>query len=117
MNDMSDREKSVLLAKAMRWYVTVHDKRCAISSLGERLGVTDYPLNLYDPENMALAWRVLNHFSWVDIALKIVLQDTVKNSIHDDPADAQRLWLDKVLELAIEIGIITLEAEPDRPHR
>ena len=117
---MDDQEKSVMLAKAIGWYVTVYDKRCAISSLGERLGVYDYPLNLYDPANMALAWRVLNWASELDTEIDDYSYPYVISEAADclfereledvkmwclPPADAQRLWLDKILELAIEAGL------------
>ena len=71
-------------------------------------------VNLYDPANMALAWRVLNwaigdpsfghdvdHWLWNEgIGYDLL------NLAHDV---AQRAWLDKVLTLAIEAGLVELD--------
>jgi hypothetical protein len=79
--------------------------------------------NLYDPENMALAWRVLNwaakkfHYGdsysagyriddWI-MDEPIVKGDGAYNIWDLPPAEAQRAWLDKILELAIEAGLTT----------
>jgi hypothetical protein len=68
--------------------------------------------NLYDPANMPLAWRVLN---WAYDLPQIEDQGRHDHFIKwwreanlntKPPADAQRLWLDKILELAVEAGII-----------
>lgn len=73
--------------------------------------------NLYDPANMALAWRVLNW--WYDY---IATTDNeavdpedgffdVGKLMHgvwaQPPADAQRAWLDKILTLAMAAGMVT----------
>ena len=63
--------------------------------------------NLYDPANMALAWRChlwacnnqFNTNTWPYLGW---FED---NSIFEYE-DAQRRWLDKVLELAIEAGVV-----------
>jgi hypothetical protein len=68
--------------------------------------------NLFDPAKMALAWRVLNwaedyahdtstklHLGWMGFLPESLFQMK--------PADAQRAWLDKILELAIEAGMVT----------
>ena len=83
--------------------------------------------SLYDPANMALAWRVLNwatvdkalaefHAWWGDTTTEpiwfIVGQHFNGVEIIKKPAaEAQRLWLDKILELAIEAGLVELEEE------
>jgi hypothetical protein len=54
---------------------------------------------------MALAWRVLN---WAhETALCRDYADGVGKILHfwSSPAGAQRAWLDKILELALEAGL------------
>ena len=103
MADMKDQEKSVLLVKAMGYGWEIHEDHNGCFMLDSEdvlLGEGD----LYDPANMALAWRVLNWATeyerknneemvlwWLDALL-----------CNFPPADAQRLWLDKVLDLIAE---------------
>ncbi len=64
---------------------------------------------LYNPANMALAWRVLNwaFANFVDIWLEETFRAWVPNPLYTlPPADAQRAWLDKILTLAIEAGML-----------
>ena len=133
MNDLTDQEKSVLLAKAMGgepdtyplWMLDFKESR--VLGGETNLSTADYVFNLYNPANMALAWRVLN---W---AGKQVPTETSRSGLilhswagrlhsfwgasywvnghklflHSmDPADAQRAWLDKVLSLAIEAELV-----------
>lgn len=107
---LSDREKSVLLAKAMGWEV-YPGGHIALPADTMRSAI----LSFYDTANMALAWRVLN---WAyecehieDQGRYFVLLDWLDEAhLHiEAPADAQRLWLDKVLTLAIEAGIVEVE--------
>ena len=101
---MTDREKSVMLAKAMGWDVESGTYAFQVSGIKPPEG--DMINNLYKPSKMALAWRVhlwavdhkvvgLNYIRWFDSGIACWLKE-----------DAQRLWLDRVLELAIEAGII-----------
>lgn len=70
--------------------------------------------NLYDPANMALAWRVLNwagmtqffeDFSkWANARMD--LTQIVVNGQDLPPDRAQKSWLDKILALAIEAGMV-----------
>ena len=94
---MTDQEKSVLLDRARGHSFTFYD--------------------LYDPANMALAWRVLNWRFGKARAYKTIVVEFDKwwdsCVIWDkSPAAAQRAWLDKILELAIEAGIVELPASP-----
>lgn len=131
INEMSDQEKSVMLARLCGWK---HEH--LPPKIGDTLGlniVTDkngdllhkgwfsFPLayptipSLYDPENMPLAWRVLNwaldhltapsHFFQLrqmvgDMDLFVLPRDA-----------AQRAWLDKILELATEAGMVKTQQE------
>jgi hypothetical protein len=90
LTKLSDEEKSVILARL-----------CGAG------GVAPIALNLYDPANMALAWRVL---SWAQenklCSLHTLIWTHNCLSASMPPAVAQRGWLDKVLELAIEAGMV-----------
>ena len=126
IDELTDQEKSALLARAMGFKTQPSYQGSKVLSFqfpGSEVGHT----NLYLVANMALAWRVLNWASnqlkketaipghitytwagrlhsfwgasyWVD-AGKLFLYSM-------EPADAQRLWLDKILELAIKDGLI-----------
>ena len=117
------REASVMLARLRGW-------RMEETQWGDGFVLTDgqeetidgelytdgQMVNLYDPANMALAWRVLN---W---AFNNLPGDTGQSQNFFDflnareyweqeflwsmpPAAAQRAWLDKILQLAIEAGM------------
>jgi hypothetical protein len=136
ISGLTPEQKSVLLAKAMGW--TIHESVEALHIplliiLPEGYSI-DYTNNLYEPIAMAVAWRVLN---WAIKQMPIetkpegMIQYTWAARLHHfwseshwtdggkhwlfsmTPADAQRLWLDKILKLAIEAGIIDLAAAPD----
>ena len=129
MSDLTDQQKSVLLAKAMGWeyYIGQHDKRLHIQYRSDDPTKRLLPQNgeLYDPANMHLAWRVLN---WACFNEGISRYLDYNSNPHSDyplhilmaymdeheivikpPAYAQRLWLDKIFKLAVEAGIIEVE--------
>jgi hypothetical protein len=77
---------------------------------------------LYSPARMALAWRVLNWISGAD-SDKEIDEGSLSNVhawlrfhrwwterdnflVQESPADAQRAWLDKILSLCIEAGLV-----------
>jgi hypothetical protein len=126
-DEMTDQEKSVKLAKLMGWKYK-HDgitgdwyEPLGIEPLYEEWQcyrrkanhkyVVAISLNLYSPANMALAWRVLN---WA--YNQLTGKNNIRNRLFDylvlsnkaiyglPSADAQRLWLDKILELATRGG-------------
>ena len=121
IDELTDQEKSVALARVMAWKIHpvigqhiihrfIHNVIVGDEIIGNMLGDV---LDLYDPANMALAWRVLN---WaIETDLRIVEYDKsapIAWEIYKGaqvftlpPADAQRAWLDKILELAIEAGL------------
>lgn len=95
INELSDEQKSVMLIKAaeIRGIIVIS--------------------TLYDPDHMALAWRVLN---WADGEMKLwdmffPWWDEEFEATALSPADAQRAWLDKILELAIEAGLVEMERD------
>ena len=137
LDNLSDEKKSVLLAKAMGWKVTAlpvgHDDLFIIVP-------NEYDRNIrsfYSPANMSLAWRVLNwaqqqecfdagRHDLTGFTFNLTLIDSwigrmigQKNmgrldspSLFDlPPADAQRLWLDKILFLVIEAGLVEVRDE------
>ena len=68
-------------------------------------------VDLYDPANMALAWRVLNWAAAHGITTQINVVYQYKKGdwarmIDLPPADAQRAWLDYILRKAIEAGMV-----------
>jgi hypothetical protein len=129
IDEMTDQEKSVLLARAVGWEFSRHEcgepRWSWVDENGQQISgsihdrvvqVSDDRSSLvspmlYSPQRMALAWRVLNWavsdpgFGWeVDGWL---WNDGLGYDLPNlEPADAQRQWLDKVLELAIEAGLI-----------
>ena len=103
MTDMTDREKSVLLAKAAGWEtdddaLKIHLPNPLWRESGYRQNVIR---SLYDPANMALAWRC--HL-WALHVKRPFARDYLDYfwSISGEE-HAQRLWLDKILEL-IEVN-------------
>jgi hypothetical protein len=106
VSEMSDQDKSVMLTELTGWGYA----KTTFSLVGEMAG--EGYMNLYRPGNMALAWLVLN---WAEKTA----QDNIEAKFYQlwmafmpeelfelPPADAQRLWLDKVLALAIEAGLV-----------
>lgn len=117
------REASVMLAALMGEL-----KQCICGKPGCAIGKSDdwfipRVKNLYEPANMALAWRVLNWATTQSVTVKAqkgggddIWQEPWTTFIDDEingkyeiymmtPADAQRAWLDKILTLAIEAGM------------
>ena len=107
MQEMSDQEKSVLLVKAMGWFFGMHRDGLKVSP--ENNGIIQDG-NLYDPANMALAWRVhlwaLDNLGAVEDWKYVSWWENMAIFAEDD---AQRLWLDTILELAIEAGLVEVK--------
>ena len=110
LDKLNDQEKSILLFKAMGWHYFMGQitKALFVRTPDDNL---QREAGLYDPANMSLAWKVLNWATeyerknneemvlwWMDVLL-----------CNYPPADAQRLWLDKILELAIEAGLVEVD--------
>lgn len=130
IENMTDEQKSVMLAELCGWKYTYdgithswYSSNDALDPSGfsyhewQRVGTVDFaviPLNLYDPANMALAWRVLNFAEinggqlscGIELAIERDTGASIKDLITLPPAEAQRLWLDKILTLAIEAGMV-----------
>lgn len=108
-----------MLAKLCGWVLAVGDTAFHVwwdgeraVYIGDRGDVAYEPLNLYEPKNMALAWRVLN---WADESSSFGLEfEDFWKEFHlwaEPPGVAQREWLDKILTLAIEAGFVELQKE------
>jgi hypothetical protein len=127
---MTTREKTTLLAWLMGWRVQrygasvnprygryglydANDKfiRRADVPNGIEINPLDHIVpNFYNAKNMALAWRALN---WADRTFSHLHTDYDQCAletlgVHSGmlPAEAQAAWLDKILEYAIEAGMI-----------
>ena len=76
--------------------------------------------NYYETDNMPLAWRVLNWAS-IEFSDNTDIETYIwrewegwwdNADLKDEsPAYAQRAWLDKILSLAIEAGLVDVEHE------
>ena len=113
--DYTALEKSHILAKLCGW---VYKRRKVIGNSwwvdGEQIyyethnGVSVKPLNLYVPENMALAWRVLNWATLEPTAqlAQIVKQLSIGGIMSVPPPQAQEIILDRILELALFYSMV-----------
>ena len=102
IDELSDEQKTAVLAELVNMTPDVMNS-----------GVLC--VDLYDPANMALAWRVLSwaeiesgkntrcdfHFGWMEFLPESLFECP--------PADAQRTWLDMILSLAIEAGMVEID--------
>jgi hypothetical protein len=119
ISKLPDQEKSVLLAKAVGWRVneqgTIYYDFPSYLVEGKSY---IHPIDsLYNPANMALAFRchlwALKHLP-DNLPANFEYRIWFRNGDYGKPVpwtrkNAQRLWLDKILELAIEAGIIEEE--------
>lgn len=125
VNEMDTKEKSLVLAGVMNITYQLFSDNCYFYQQGGELFVRVYPFgwdlgmtedevmrkwfpDLYKPEHMALAWGVLN---WAYRENLERFDELIRTDLlwylYESPAEeAQRLWLDKVLELAIEAGLV-----------
>ena len=123
-NELSDQEKSVMLAKAMGvdWRIIPLSEFDDIYADSAETVILD-PDNvligygtLYDPANMALAWRC-HLWAWRHVDIYTRYRNWWRHHTEMSPMgkpDAQRLWLDKILELAIEAGLIEVNDEEEQ---
>lgn len=125
ISKLTEQEKSVMLARARD-----PEEELISNEPGDRIMAITYALigakdealnvyfpNLYDPDNMALAWRIAKWSATVkdtDPPGSYHVRDRFHNRFREwwkktiGPGDesAQAAWLDKVLELAIEAGLV-----------
>jgi hypothetical protein len=118
ISEMGGRDKSAALIKAMGWQAE-NSQRRVIDHAGEAVDPFliswttksgEMWINFYRPINMALAWQV--HEWGMKTPGKInglvyVLWWKDRRPYQWDIPNAQRRWLDKVLELAIEAGLVS----------
>lgn len=125
---MTDEEKSAMLARAMGWQQCDYTgKAYADTAWVNENGLYiwyDDPyectptFNLYHVANMVWAWSAIE---WITAPPKTLKQSEdmlntkfahwwdSENLWACNAADAQRAWLDKILELAIEAGLIEVD--------
>lgn len=133
IEEMTPDEKSIELLHLMDVWVKCTNKQNAIWAvmLGDDAIATDVcprglrsefdhwqhvlktvSPNLYAPENMALAWRVLNWANGNQMIMDYWQETTyVEHEMFVywfvlTPQEAQTAWLDKILQLAIEAGVV-----------
>ncbi len=117
MNDidsLTDHEKSKLLAKLIGWEVSDLGQIFPEEFPGSDVAIHSED-SLFNPRHMALAWQCLNYFEALDMSAPSLnwrlFEYPLRTLACESPAVAQRLWLDKILSLAIEAGIVELEEE------
>lgn len=121
-------EASVMLAKLMGLTPLLFSDMCHFHRDGEEF-VSVYPHgwyhrmpvdeawvffpNLYIPVNMALAWRVLNWATMEPTAqlAQVARWFLIGGGMSLLPTQAQRAWLDKIISLAIEAGMVDAAAK------
>lgn len=112
VKELSDEEKSVMLARLAGLDVSPGKVLITIDGYEH---VNERPLGLYDEIYMALAWRVLNWAidneerfleSGGNAGVKEMVNWLLPSWASLLPAAAQRAWLDEILELAIEAGLV-----------
>jgi len=108
-NELSDNEKSWMLIRAANLSIRFDH---------EPIGPPDDLL--YNERYMHEAWRVLNWATEHEQNLRVIENGKSKplawviymtEFMLLPPADAQRLWLDTVLEMAIEAGLVEVDDE------
>lgn len=123
IQELSDEEKSVMLVRLARPLgdscPAVYDDESDYEYLYDAGDCPCERENLYYESNMSLAWHVLNwarkQGKWIDewvstfadrVWLEVIdIED--KDELFDmPPGKAQRAWLDKILGLAIEAGMV-----------
>jgi hypothetical protein len=111
--EMSEQEKTRALAWAMGWnhFIGQHT-----GQLYAKIDGIQHDCELYDPANMALAWRVhlwaLQAKIWEDY-YRWCRWSNATGAPWYARDDAQRAWLDKTLSLAIDAGLADSPARPD----
>ena len=112
IEELSDEQKTVMLARLCGWGVSTALGGTSYESIFIYTQDNERCVDLYDVANMALAWRVLNwaeiesgkntrcdfHFGWMEFLPESLFECP--------PEDAQRAWLDRILSLAIEAGMV-----------
>ena len=114
IEELSDEQKTAMLARLCGWGVSTALGGTSYESIFIYTQDNERCANLYDPANMALAWRVLN---WAGAnfnkarpgdwrgAMYGSRHSAISEWVGLSPADAQRAWLDRILSLAIEAGM------------
>lgn len=125
----STKQKSLLLENLMSLRTIYgYEGYCLVYQQGKLIGGSiaywlnegDVHLDLYDEHNMALAWRAVTYMGreankeikeafdawWQEQWQEKQLQRVTT------PAEAQRMWLDKVLELALDRNVVKAESLP-----
>lgn len=110
VSEMTTREKTSILIKLMEWNHRVpndwEDKN------GNYLFSAGIEFDLYLPENMDLAWLVLNWWQSLDERMLYHYGD-FQTWFSLPPAKAQAKWLDIILELALKDPELSIGVSDD----
>ena len=111
IEELSDEQKTVMLARLCGWGVSTALGGTSYESIFIYTQDNERCVDLYDVANMALSWRVLNWAAAHGITTQINVVYQYKKGdwarmIDLPPADAQRAWLDYILRKAIEAGMV-----------
>ena len=116
IDEMADQEKSVMLARSMGWTLRLPSMYSStppyLSDVtGQLIGEhCDYP-DLYDTTSMALAWRVHLWIKEQDYGTDGFIAEQYDMWWEDSQVwredNAQRLWLDKIVELCVEAELVS----------
>lgn len=112
--DKGQYEASAILARLMGWKVEPDIYYLDTMLFTELDGTERIGVNLYHPGDMSLAWRVLNWIMTYPMDTEEAYQFRAKFQLRTNfgellslSADkAVRFWLDKILELANEAGML-----------
>lgn len=115
INEMSDWEKSIAIIKLMpnlRIWGHGADGDDIIVRIGDQWHIAlRKPFYLYDRKWMWVVGEVSNWaLEYLSAPTHIFQLREMTNSMVPFTADAQRAWLDKVLELAMEAGMVEVPA-------
>ena len=124
IDKLTDQEKSVMLARVIGWRINAHGDMFEIPDTSVDNVGWKWRSNFYSgvDASMEQAWLVLNwaaqrndgisDYGWPYTVAEGIdeifrYEDDDDLSLWDkDPADAQRAWLDQILTLTIEAGLV-----------
>jgi len=120
VSEMDNAKKSLLIARLMGWKITRSSFSVWVADENNSptfwIGM-DNRDGLYSSIAFPVAWRVLNWVQNVPLRTEKAYQLRVKFWLDLDVEDlfamslieAQKTWLDKILELAIRFGFVEVE--------
>ena len=112
IDEMSDNQKSKLLARAMGMRIVFNPTQIVETAQSQESDGLDYVgLNFYSTANMALAWSCLNWWGETQDNESFAAYWDTNDLWLASPAEAQRIWLNRILELAIDARLVPVPEE------